>query len=140
MPVANICATAVGLFIAAFGVLGLWSPAILLELGKALQATGGIWLLAFIRVVCGAILLWAAPNSRTPRILIGLGILIIIVGLALPTATPEELAEVHRAIEVDLAAGKIRPKPGLTLPLAEAAKAHELLGAQGKRGQVVLLP
>ena len=84
MPVANICATAVGLFIAAFGVLGLWSPAILLELGKALQATGGVWLLAFIRVVCGAILLWAAPNSRTPRILIGLGILIIIVGLATP--------------------------------------------------------
>ena len=84
MPVANICAMAVGLFIAALGVLGLASPSILLEFGRAMQTTGGVWLLAFIRIVSGAILLWAAPNSRTPRILIGLGILIIIAGLATP--------------------------------------------------------
>jgi len=75
---------AVGFFIAAFGVLGLASPAILLEVGKALQTTGGPWLLAFVRIVCGGILIWAAPNSRTPRILIALGILIIVGGLATP--------------------------------------------------------
>ncbi len=84
MPVANMCAMAVGFCIAAFGVLGLTSPSILLELGKALQSTGGLWLLAFIRIVCGAILIWAAPNSRTPRVLIALGILIILFGLATP--------------------------------------------------------
>ena len=84
MPVANICAMAVGLFIAAFGVLGLTSTAILLELGKALHSTGGVWLLAVIRIICGGILLWASPNSRTPRILIGLGILFILAGLATP--------------------------------------------------------
>jgi hypothetical protein len=75
---------AVGLCIAAFGVLGFASPAILLELGRALQSTGGVWLLAFIRIVCGGVLLWASPNSRTPRILIGLGILFILFGLATP--------------------------------------------------------
>ena len=84
MPVANICAMAVGLCIAAFGLVGFASPATLLELGKALQSIGGLWLLAFIRIVCGSILLWAAPNSRTPRFLIALGILIILAGLATP--------------------------------------------------------
>ena len=93
MPVANICAMAVGLFIAAFGVLGIASPSTLLELGRALQTTGGLWLLAFIRIVSGAILIWAAPNSRTPRILIGLGILIIIGGLATPFIGVERTRE-----------------------------------------------
>jgi hypothetical protein len=84
MPVANIFAMAVGFLIAAIGVLGIASPSILLELGRAMQSTGGLWLLGFIRIACGAILLWAAPNSRTPRILIALGILIILVGMATP--------------------------------------------------------
>jgi hypothetical protein len=84
MPVANIFAMAVGFLIAAIGVLGIASPSILLELGRALQTTGGVWLLGFIRIVCGAILLWAAPNSRTPRILIALGILIVLFGMATP--------------------------------------------------------
>jgi hypothetical protein len=84
MPLANVFAMAVGFCIAAFGVLGLWSPATILELGKALQTTGGLWLLGFVRIVCGGILIWAAPNSRTPRLLIGLGILIILGGLATP--------------------------------------------------------
>ena len=84
MPVANLFAMAVGFFIAAIGVLGIASPSILLELGRALQSTGGLWLLGLIRIVCGSILLWAAPNSRTPRILIALGILIILFGIATP--------------------------------------------------------
>ena len=84
MPLANVFAMAVGFSIAAFGVLGLASPAVLVELGKALQSTGGLWFLGLVRIVCGGILIWAAPNSRTPRILIGLGILIIIGGLATP--------------------------------------------------------
>jgi hypothetical protein len=75
---------AVGLFFAAIGVLGIASPSILLELGRAFQSIGGVWLLGFIRVACGVILLWASPNSRTPRILIALGILIILLGLATP--------------------------------------------------------
>ena len=84
MPVANIFAMAVGLAIAAFGALGLASPPVLLELGRALQSTGGLYLVAFIRLVSGAILIWAAPNSRTPRILLALGILIIIAGVVTP--------------------------------------------------------
>jgi len=75
---------AVGLLIAAIGVLGIASPSALLELGRALQSIGGVWLLGFVRIVCGAILLWAAPNARMPRVLIALGILIILFGLATP--------------------------------------------------------
>jgi hypothetical protein len=84
MPLANLCAMAVGLLIAAIGVLGIASPSALLELGRALQSIGGVWLLGFVRIVCGAILLWAAPNARMPRVLIALGILIILFGLATP--------------------------------------------------------
>jgi len=84
MPVANILAMAVGLLIAAFGVLGITSTSSLLELGRALQSTGGVWLVALVRIACGSILLWASPNSRTPRILIALGVLIILFGIATP--------------------------------------------------------
>ena len=84
MPVANILAMAVGLLMAAIGVLAIASPTTLLELGRALQSTGGLWLLGMIRIACGAILLWAATNARTPRVLIALGILIILFGMATP--------------------------------------------------------
>jgi len=84
MPLANVLAMAVGLAIAAFGVLGIASPSVLLEVGRSLQSSGGLWLVAFIRVVFGAILVWAAPNSRTPRTLLVLGILIIIAGVVTP--------------------------------------------------------
>ena|SRR5215470_1812227 len=82
MPIANVLATALGFVVAAIGVLGIAAPAVLIELGRSLS--GGLYVVAAIPVVSGTILFWAAPNSRTPRILRLLGILIVIAGLLTP--------------------------------------------------------
>ena len=84
MPIANLLATALGLVVAAIGVLGIAAPAVLVELGRSLQSSGSLYVAAVIRVAFGAILFWAAPNSRTPRTLHVLGIFIIIAGLLTP--------------------------------------------------------
>jgi hypothetical protein len=90
---------ALGLFFAAIGVLGIASPSALLELGRALQAIGGVWLLGFVRIASGAILLWAAPNARMPRVLIALGILIILFGVATPFIGIERFARDVRMVD-----------------------------------------
>jgi len=84
MPIANLLATALGFVVAAIGVLGIAAPAVLVELGRSLQSAGGLYVAAAIRVVFGAILIWAAPNSRTPRTLRFFGIFIIIAGFLTP--------------------------------------------------------
>jgi hypothetical protein len=84
MPIANVLAMALGFVIAAIGVLGIAAPSILLEFGRSMQSTGALYFLAAVRIGFGAILLWAAANSRTPVTLRILGILIIIAGLVTP--------------------------------------------------------
>ena len=84
MPIANALAMALGFVVAAIGVLGVAAPAAILELGRSLQSPDALYILASVRVGFGAILVWAAPNSRTPRTLSILGALIIIGGLVTP--------------------------------------------------------
>jgi hypothetical protein len=84
MHISNLLAMALGLVVTALGVLGLVAPSVVLELARSLQSTGALYVVAVIRVAFGAILLWAASNSRTPLILRILGVLIIIAGLATP--------------------------------------------------------
>jgi NADPH2:quinone reductase len=45
----------------------------------------------------------------------------------------------ERAIEL-MAAGRLRPPPPTVLPLAQAARAHELMEAGRTLGKVVLVP
>jgi hypothetical protein len=75
---------ALGLVIAAVGVLGIAAPAILLEFGRSLQSASALYVVAAVRVAFGAILVWAAPDARTPLIFGILGVLIILAGLATP--------------------------------------------------------
>jgi hypothetical protein len=84
MPIANLLAMALGFVVAAIGFLGVAAPSVLLELGRSLQSTGALYVIAAVRVGFGTILLWAAPNSRTPLTLRIVGIFIIIAGLATP--------------------------------------------------------
>jgi hypothetical protein len=84
MPIANLLAMALGLVVTATGVLGLAAPSVLVEVGRSLQSAGALYVLAVVRVAFGAILLWAASNSHTPRILRVLGVFIIIAGVATP--------------------------------------------------------
>jgi hypothetical protein len=82
--IAKYLAIALGLVIAALGVLGLAVPSVLLEFGRSLQATNALYIVAAVRVMFGAILFFVAPVSRTPKILRILGVFIIIAGLSTP--------------------------------------------------------
>ena len=84
MPLANFLAMALGFVIAAIGVLGIAAPSVLFELGRSLQSAGALYAVAVLRVALGAILIWAAPDSRTPRTLRIIGLLIIVAGVVTP--------------------------------------------------------
>ena len=84
MPIQNLLAVALGLVVATIGILGVAAPSVLLEFGRSLQSAGALYVIAAVRIGFGAILIWAASNSRTPRTLLVLGVLIIIAGVATP--------------------------------------------------------
>ena len=84
MRIAKLLAIVLGLAIAAIGVFGVAAPSALLEFGRLLQTTDALYLVATVRVMFGAVLLWVAPSSRTPKVLRVLGILIIIAGIVTP--------------------------------------------------------
>jgi NADPH:quinone reductase len=55
--------------------------------------------------------------------------------------TPEnELAGIHAALVAGLENGTLKPVVGRELPLAEAARAHQLLMEPGAHGKIVLIP
>jgi NADPH2:quinone reductase len=58
--------------------------------------------------------------------------------MSLFNASAEELASVHAALGAGLEAGTLRPFVGRTLPLAEAARAHEEVLKPGAYGKIVL--
>ena len=63
-----------------------------------------------------------------------------ILGLTLFAATDADLHEIHAAITAGLETGTLRPIVGHELPLAEAARAHQLVMEPGAFGKVVLVP
>ena len=80
----KLLAMALGLIVTGIGVLGAVAPSILLEFGRSLQTATALYIVAAVRVMFGAILLWVAPVSRTPKILRVLGAFIIIAGMVTP--------------------------------------------------------
>ena len=73
-----------GLFITALGVAGLASPQRLLALVTRAQSQLGLYLIAGIRLLLGAALLMAAPESRAPLYLQVLGVLSLVSGIVTP--------------------------------------------------------
>jgi len=63
-----------------------------------------------------------------------------ILGLILWAATDAELAQIHAGIVAGLETGTLRPVVGQELPLAEAARAHQLVLEPGSYGKIVLVP
>lgn len=63
-----------------------------------------------------------------------------IIGMSLHNAGPADLAELHAALHAGLESGVLAPVVGREMPLAEAARAHELIMQPGARGKIVLLP
>ncbi len=63
-----------------------------------------------------------------------------ILGMTLMNVPPEELAEIHAAIAAGLQSRALRPLVGASLPLAQAARAHEQVLQGNSHGKIVLLP
>jgi NADPH:quinone reductase len=59
-------------------------------------------------------------------------------GITLFSATPADLVEIHGRIGAGLADGALAPVIGASVPLREAARAHELIMGSGARGKIVL--
>jgi len=63
-----------------------------------------------------------------------------VFGLALWGIPADEVRRAHDAIIAGLDSGALNPVVGTEMPLADAAKAHELVMAPGAKGKIVLLP
>ncbi len=63
-----------------------------------------------------------------------------ILGMSLPNASPGDKKEIHAALYAGLESGTLRPIINRELPLADAARAHELVMRAGAHGKIVLTP
>jgi NADPH2:quinone reductase len=63
-----------------------------------------------------------------------------VIGMVLFNASEKEVQEIHAGLVAALEANIARPLIGREFPLADAAKAHEVVAAGGTIGKVVLLP
>jgi len=63
-----------------------------------------------------------------------------IVAMSLLNVPSSELAGVHAALVAGLENGTLRPVVGQSMPLAEAARAHEEVLKPGSYGKIVLIP
>ena len=63
----------------------------------------------------------------------------MICGMTLMNASPDELASIHAAIVAGLKNGALRPVVGEEIPLAEAARAHQVVMQNDSHGKVVLM-
>lgn len=61
-------------------------------------------------------------------------------GMTLFNATPQELASIHAALTAGLRNGTLCPVLQAEMPLAEAARAHELVMEGNSHGKIVLIP
>lgn len=64
---------------------------------------------------------------------------LVVRGMSLWNMTDAERAAVHGALAASFAAG-LKPFVGRTLPMSDAARAHEAVMAPGARGKIVLIP
>ena len=80
----KVLITIVGLIAFGVGVADLVSPEILLTIGRDVLTPVGLYVIAFVRVGVGLLLLGAAKTSRMPRAVRILGAVVLISGIATP--------------------------------------------------------
>jgi len=77
----NQLAFVIGLLVTGIGILGVLSPATLLEVARFAATPLGLYVAAAVRIVFGLILMGAAAASRAPRALRVLGAFIVLAGI-----------------------------------------------------------
>jgi hypothetical protein len=84
VPPLNVVVIIVGAVIAGVGVVGVAAPLLLLDLGRSLLSTNGLYAVAALRVAFGLLLLWVASRSRMLKTLRVIGAVILINGAVTP--------------------------------------------------------
>jgi hypothetical protein len=74
----------VALFVMVVGLAGVFTPDVLLGMRQYVATTGGLYVIAALRVGIGLVLILVARTSRAPKTLRAIGIAVIIAGLATP--------------------------------------------------------
>jgi len=94
-------ARGIGFLVVVLGVLGLAAPAALPGWGAHLITSGGLYVIAVVRVVIGVVLMEAAKKARMPKTLRVCGVVAIVAGLTTPLLG---VAGAHAILESWLAA------------------------------------
>ena len=94
MKFAKFVATLMSLAAAGMGLLGLAAPDVLLGFGASLISPPALYWVAAVRVLFGALLIFIAAESRTPKTLRVVGGVIIIAGLLTPLFGSERGREI----------------------------------------------
>lgn len=82
---------AFSLFVVGLGALGACAPTRLLAFARRFQTPAGLYVAAAARVIFGAALFLAAPESRAPVAIRVAGVVVFTAGLALPWIGHERL-------------------------------------------------
>lgn len=79
-----LIALVLSICIAALGALGVIAPDRLAAVVRSFQTRAGLYVTAAIRLVLGVALFLAAPGTRAPGLIWGLGIFVFVAGLITP--------------------------------------------------------
>jgi len=80
----TIVAFTICLFIGALGAVGIVSPARLLRVARRAQTPRGLYFVAGLRMVLGVALVFSAPTSRAPDLILICGVVAILRGIITP--------------------------------------------------------
>jgi len=83
----------VGLLMVIAGLVGIVSPATILDLTRPLLTPTALGIIAAVRVGIGLVLLGAAGKSRSPAALRVLGVFVVLAGVATPLVGVERSRE-----------------------------------------------
>ncbi len=75
-----------GLVIAALGVLGLAAPGTFLVAMNFFQSGHRVYAAGLVRILIGIVFFQAAADSRWPRVMRGLGAIVVLLGLLTPVS------------------------------------------------------
>ncbi len=77
----KVLAIAIGLLLAAVGLVGIVAPSFIVDVGRSLLIPIALYIVAAFRIGVGVVLLLVAADSRLPTALRIFGIVIILVGV-----------------------------------------------------------
>ncbi len=94
MKVLKLVATGISLAITCLGVIGITAPDVLLEFGRSSLAPPALYWVIAVRIVFGGLLIRIAAESRFPKVLRVVGVVIIVASILTLVFGAERFLEV----------------------------------------------